>query len=159
MRSRHEKCLGKRMSQGFFDPVLEATGAGANPDLRTAQAREVVADYGVFLENCAPAPGTVADEGDLPYAKEIIKWALQSVFGQTRHPAHRQTLKIGYLRLAAWQPKQGSTFVGLSHRGGANPLELAQRLAAEKAPEEKWLAASQAERSALVAELRQLGFW
>ena len=56
-------------------------------------------------------------------------------------------------------PKHGSAFVGLSHRASVDPLVLAQRLAAEKAPEQKWLAASQAERGALVAELRRLGYW
>ncbi len=147
------------MSQGFFDPVLEAIAASAAPDLRTAQARAVVADYGVFLENRAPPPGSVADERDLPYTKEIIKWALQGVFALARDPAHRETLKIGYLRLADWQPTHRSAFVGLSHRASVDPLLLAQRLAAEKAPEQKWMAASQAERSALVGELRRLGYW
>jgi hypothetical protein len=142
----------------LFDPLLEAIRASAPTDLRTAQARAVVADYGVFLEGAAPA-GTVADESELPYTKEILKWALQTVFGLTADPAHHEALKIGYLRLADWQPAATSTFFALSHRGGGDPLSLARRLAAAKAPEQERQSVSQAERIGLVEELRRLGYW
>jgi hypothetical protein len=146
-----------------FDAVFEAIrAAGVPSDMRLEQAHEMACTYAALLEGMPADMETVADLDDLPYAKEAIKHALLMLLRLVPRPVLREPLKIAYVRLGQWQSRIVAPAIGIdiaNPRTAGNPLTFASQLAANKAPiEEKRRAAAKAERSALIAELRRLGF-
>ena len=144
----------------LLDEALSTLGEGSGGDLRLRQSLEIAAAYGAALDAaCFPA-AAIADAADLPFSKDAIKHALAMLLKATRDPALREPLKIGYIRLAAWQVRDESSLVPMRFGHSAtrgNPLALAQQLAAGKDPASRLAAASRAEQVALVEELRRLG--
>jgi hypothetical protein len=120
---------------------------------------DVVAAYGELLDAAPPTTSTVADIDSLPYPKETIKWALLTLLRIGEDSALRETLRIGYLRLADWQSfAVPPVRIDLARTRG-NPLALAQQMAAESRGEETRLTAARTEQAALVQELQQSGLW
>jgi hypothetical protein len=149
------------MAHPFAAVFAAHDGADVPADLRLQQARDVAQAYGALLERPPEAQG-VADCGALPCDKDAIKHALVMLLRRFDEPALREALRIGYLRLADWQPLQLPPATGIdiaNARTAGNPLAFAAQLAAARAPlEERRRAAARAERGALLEELRRLGF-
>ena len=139
--------------------ALEASIASG--DLRLAQAKEVGYAYAELLGRSPVEGAEVRDVHELPFAKEAIRHALLMLLAALPAPALRDPLRLAYLRLADWQPPEPPVEpIDLaSGRGMRDPLVLASRLAASRAPvEERRRAASAQERSRLVEELRRHGY-
>jgi hypothetical protein len=135
---------------------------GGTPDLRIAQALEIVQAYGVALERSNREPGAVADANDLPYPKDTIKWALLLLLGAIREGAAREPLKVGYVSLAEWQDRarcEAEVVDSARLRRKIDPLALAREFAERAPPEDRCIAAARAEQTVLIAELRRQGFW
>ncbi len=145
---------------GLFDTALEKLRQSPQSrDLRLGQSIEVVAAYGEMLERTSAEQGVIGDAHELPYAKDAIRHALQILMRSTREAPLRETLRIGYMRLADWQSADESAHVPIhfGHRTTlGNPLELAKQLAADRDPGNRLRAAAKAEQQALLDELRRL---
>jgi hypothetical protein len=141
---------------GALDSLRRAPVAG---DLRFDHSLEVVAAYGTALGDTS-AGGAIADARELPYSKDAIKHALRVLLRATRDAVARESLRIGYVRLADWQSADDPSHEPI-HFGHAttrgNPLALAMQLAASRDPGNRLHAAAKAEREALAGELRRLG--
>lgn len=148
--------------QNFFEDVLTALAA-AEPggDLRLLQAKDVARGYGALLAASPADPEDARDDEELPFAKDAIKHALLMMLARVTDPALRERLRIGYLRLADWQPALMPPAMGIdiaNARTAGNPLAFASRLMAAQAPlSQKRRAAARAERAALVQDLRRRG--
>ena len=145
----------------LFGDVLASLEAAAAGDLRLHQATDVLREYGELLDRTPADPEDAPDAEDLPSSKDAIKHALLMVLARVASPALREPLRIGYLRLADWQPALSPPVMGIdiaNARTAGNPLAFASRLMAAKAPvAERRRAAARAERAALVEELRKRG--
>jgi hypothetical protein len=147
---------------GLFDTARAALTASGATDLRIEQALEITAAYGEALERVNREPGAVADEADLPYPKDTIKWALLLLLGSLHEGALREPLKAGYVALAEWQDRErlaAEVFDSARLRRKLDPLALAKEFAARATAEDRCIAAARAEANALIAELRGRGFW
>ena len=142
-------------------PLFEGTRAavaGAG-DLRIEQALEVVNAYGEALE---AKREPIADSRELPYPKDTIKWAMLVLLGAIPDAVQREPLRAGYVSLAEWQDRAALESFGFDSarlRRRLDPLALANEFASGVTVEDRWLAASRAEQSALIGELRARGFW
>lgn len=142
-------------------PALAALEALPRADLRLAQAAEVAHAYSQALGRSPPDRGEIEDAAELPFSKEAIRHALVMLLGHLPASAHREPLRLAYLRLADWQPSDPPVEpIDLrSGRGTRDPLAMASRLAAGRAPaEERRRAAAAQERARLVEDLRRLGY-
>jgi hypothetical protein len=141
-------------------PVLAALRAlPPTGDLRMAQAMEVADAYSHALARLPADRGEIEDAAALPFTKEAIRHALLMVLAAL--PVHRDSLRLAYIRLADWQPADPPVEpIDLrSVRSTRDPLAMASRLAASRAPAaERRRAAAVNERSRLVEELRRLGY-
>lgn len=143
---------------GLFDEARAALAGAA--DLRLAEALEIAHAYGEALER-SKREGAPADEADLPYPKDTIKWALLQLLAAL-DPARREPLKAGYVALAEFQDLArlaSDTFDSARLRRKIDPLALAREFAARTSPEAGAIAAARAEQTVLIAELRRRGFW
>jgi hypothetical protein len=142
--------------------VFEALhGRVSGDDLRLRQAEEVARGYAELLGRSPVEGADVRDVHELPFAKDAIRHALLMLLDALSVPTLREPLKLAYLRLADWQPCEPPVEpVDLtSARNARDPLALASRLAASRAPvEERRRAAAVHERSRLVEELRRHGY-
>jgi hypothetical protein len=148
--------------QNFFEDVLAALDAAdSGGDLRLQQAKDVARGYGALLAASPADPEEAPDDEDLPFAKDAIKHALLMMLGRVTDPALRERLRIGYVRLADWQPGLVPPAMGIdiaNARTAGNPLAFASRLMAAQAPvAQKRRAAARAERATLAEELRRRG--
>jgi hypothetical protein len=145
-----------------LDPVFEALRAlGPAADLRLRQAGEVAQAYAIVLRGAPAERGGVQDVEELPFAKEAIRHALLMLLAAWTAPQLREPLRLAYIRLADWQPaKAPFEPVDLRNwRDTRDPLAMAARLAAGRAPaEERRHAAAVRERAHLVEELRRRGY-
>lgn len=146
---------------GIFDKVIGVVrGRPEGPGLDLGRCREIVSAYGAALET-GPAPGTVADERELPYPKQTIKQALLVLLKTTTDPKMRGNLKAGYICLSDWQQGVGPNRVGFDIRSidqSGDALSIAKRLAATEEPAKPWLAKAEEENKTLIADLREMGF-
>lgn len=127
----------------------------------------VVAAFEKVLATHAPAPGFVADVGELPYPKNEIKVAILTLLSVTDDLRLRDRLKWAYVSLADWQAEVGPTHQGLDMSEVSrlmssiqDPVLSAQKIAA--LPWEgwqKWQPIVKAELDTSVGELRKRGFW
>jgi hypothetical protein len=84
------------------------------------------------------------------------------LLGAIRDAAQREPLRAGYVSLAEWQDRAALESFGFDSarlRRRLDPLALANEFASRTTAEDRWLAASRAEQSALIGELRARGFW
>jgi hypothetical protein len=142
----------------LFEGARAAALAGAS-DLRIEQALQIVDAYGAALE---AKREPIADTRELPYPKDTIKWAMLVLLGAIRDAAQREPLRAGYVSLAEWQDRAALESFGFDSarlRRRLDPLALANEFASRTTAEDRWLAASRAEQSALIGELRARGFW
>ena len=146
---------------GILGKVIDVVrGRSEKSDLDLGRCREIVSAYGTVLET-GPVPGTVADECELPYPKQIIKQALLVLLKTTTDPKMRGNLKAGYICLSDWQQGVGPYRVGfdiskIDQTGDA--LSIARRIAATEESAKSWLARAEVEQKCLVSELREMGF-
>jgi hypothetical protein len=142
--------------------VLDAVRAlPPTGDLRTSQAAGVVEAYAHELARFPADSAGIGDAASLPFAKDAIRHALLTLLAALPAPGHREALRLAYIRLADWQPEDPPVEpIDLaSARGSRDPLAMASRLAASRAPAaERRRAAAVRERARLVDELRRLGF-
>ena len=145
----------------YFAGVLDAVATPGGLDMRMRHALDAARAFGELLEAVPPDPFPVPATEDLPYSKDAIKHALLILVGLTQDPLRRERLKLGYIRLADWQPAMAEPSVGIdiaNARNAGNLLAFASQLASARVPaEERRRAAALAERSVLVEELRRLG--
>ncbi|HZZ91644.1 MAG TPA: hypothetical protein VFE23_03725 [Usitatibacter sp.] len=145
-----------------LDPVFDALRElGAGADLRLRQAGEVAQAYAHVLRRASAERGDIGDVEELPFAKEAIRHALLMLLAAWTAPRLREPLRLAYIRLADWQPASPPLEpVDLrSWRATRDPLAMASRLAAGRAPAaERRRAAAVQERAQLVEELRRRGF-
>ena len=145
---------------GFDEGARAALGAA--PDLRVHEALEIARAYGEALDSAERDSAGVASEGELPYPKDTIKWALLVLLGALHDAVAREPLKAAYLSLAEWQDRErfeAATFDSLRLRRKMDPLQLAREFAALTTPRDRLMEAARAEQQALIAELRRKGFW
>jgi len=142
-------------------PALAAVQALAGADLRLAQAAEVAHAYSQALGRAPADRGEIEDAAELPFAKDAIRHAIVMLLAHLSAPSHREPLRLAYLRLADWQPADPPVEpIDLrSARSTRDPLAMASRLAAGRAPAaERRRAAAAQERARLVEDLRRLGY-
>ena len=143
-----------------FDDGARAALAGST-DLRVAEALQITAAYGAALEQAVRDAAGVADEAQLPYPKDTIKWALLVLLAALRE-TDREPLKAAYIALAEWQDAarfETATFDSNRLRRKLDPLELAREFAALATPHDRLREAARAEQQQLIGELRRRGFW
>lgn len=129
-------------------------------DLDLRQCKKIVSAYGAALEK-GPAPGTVADESELPYPKQTIKQALVTLLRATSDSQLRGNLKAGYLSLSDWQRGVGPHRVGFDFGKfdrTSDALSIAKRHAAAEESARPLLTKAEVEQQALASELRKMGF-
>ena len=149
---------------GLLDKLF-GTGKNVRPKPSTmtaAMAEKIVRDYGAVLRSGAPTLGVVADVQELPHPKERIKEALVFALRSTADPKIREALTLGYIDLADWQEGVGNTRAGIDLTKmdpNEDPMKLAERIVAQSAGADKWIAVVEAERQALESELRRLNLW
>ena len=149
------------MNEAFASIFAALHGPGVARDLRLQQAEEVARAYAELLGRSPADVGEVRDAHELPFAKEAIRHALLMLLAALPAPALRESLRLAYVRLADWQAAEPPVeAIDLrTARAGRDPLVLASRLAASRAPvEERRRAAAAQERSRLVEELRRHGY-
>lgn len=140
----------------------EKGGQHTPTEMTPEAAQKIVHDYGAVLASSAPAPGCVADVGNLPHSKEHIKQALVFALLLTKEPQMREQLKVSYTLLADWQEGVGNETLGIDLTNmelDADPLEMAKQIASQGNEMEKWTRLVQAEHEALKSELQKLGLW
>jgi hypothetical protein len=144
-----------------LDAVLAAAALLPDAgDMRIVQAREVAHAYAQVLARTPADRGELGDEDELPVAKDAIRHALLTLLDALPPPPFREALRLAYLRLADWQPRDVPSLpIDLkSARAGRDPIAMASRLAAARAsPAERRRAASAQERGRLVEDLRLRG--
>ena len=145
----------------LHDHARAAVAAAGKADLRFEQAFDVLRGYEDARASVKPRHGSVGDAADLPYPKDIIKWALLLVLGAIPE-AGREPLKAAYIGLADWQAAEdveSGGFESTRLRRKIDPLTLAKEFAARANPGDRWIAAARDEQTALIDELRRKGFW
>jgi hypothetical protein len=120
------------------------------------EAEKVIQKYGEVLEHFGLAGGCVADEGKLPYPKDVIKTALIKALQNTADGHQKNHLKIAYLNLANWQSDVGDSNQGIDvsqFDPMIDPTELVALLKSSQA----WSQMVLDEEIELQAELKELG--
>jgi hypothetical protein len=145
---------------GFDEGVRAALGGSA--DLRVHEALEILHAYEEALERAERDSAGVASEGELPYPKDTIKWALLVLLAALQDAALREPLKAAYVSLAEWQDRahfETATFDSMRLRRKMDPLQLAREFAALSTPHDRLVEAARAEQQLLIGELKRKGFW
>ena len=123
-------------------------------------AKQLVEGYLYFLESWGPLPGRVADTKQLPYSKDAIKATLSARLMITQDPRCSERLRQSYLMLSAWQEGVGDEAIGLNFEQldlTVAPEELSEIIQIISASMEKWTPLIDAEREALLEELKTMG--
>lgn len=142
---------------GLLDALIESLRATPQAaDLRFARSLAIAAEYGELLARAPAASGTVRDASELPCEKDAIVHALLTLL-RAVDAAHREPLRIAFIRLADWQPdpQRGAPAIAIGRP--RDPLKLAAELAARRDPQAAAKAAALAEQRARIEELRRLG--
>jgi hypothetical protein len=140
-------------------------GVNDAPTLTRNPPNIVVADYGEFLEKRTLTPGIVADVAELPYPKGEIKTAIVVMLSKVNDSQLKEHLKSAYISLAEWQQGVGSTQKGIdftqlsNFKSDADKDKAIAAYADEMNRWKIWQPIVEAEREALIAELKTFGYW
>ena len=133
---------------GMFNRLFKRDTRSTEQNTLTIEAaQQIVQQYRLFLEDCAPLPGRVSDVSHLPHRKEIIKDAILVCIRTFRDPSLTEHLRHGYLMLSAWQSGVGEQDLGPDF----SQLDL------EADPANKWTPLIKTEQAVLESELQAIG--
>ena len=135
-------------------------------DALLRESELIVNAYGKTLEYLSPSPLYVADENKLPFPKEQVKSALLLMLHVTADEKKRESLKVGYLMLADFQPDVGDKDIGVNVDDLVNSASMsteellasAKRFTETMDGSDKWRARADSERAKLNEELKVAGF-
>jgi hypothetical protein len=126
------------------------------------EIEKIINAYGTELAKGTAGAGVVSDSKPLPFPKASIKAAIQFALRATLDTQMKEQLKIAYISLADWQDGVGPIPVGINLQNldlNADPLALAQMLAAPDPKVTGFQKRADIEAQELEQELKQLNLW
>ncbi|HEX6957770.1 MAG TPA: hypothetical protein VF194_07270 [Ferrovibrio sp.] len=154
--------LGKYVD-GRRRTSITASGKDISPSVleQTAARRNMIANFGAFIEEHPLQPTDIYDQGTLPHPKDVLLDAMLLELTRTNDATEQSTLQAGAMLLARFQPGVGPTplsqlGVDLTKMDGLDPTVLVKMIAANStaAAWEKFKSAVDAEELSILAKTR-----
>ncbi len=138
-----------------MDGPVNETEVSSSVALSPEVTERILHDYETILAKSAPPLGCVADTGELPHSKQLIKDAI--IASMTTHP-RKDKLRMAYLTLADWQEGVGDQHLELTLLKPTVRGSIRAQAPACDADMDRWNIKVVDERQALARELKTMGF-